>query len=578
MISEKNRRGCKFIWKKNQIDSEQTKQLALQTNFTLPIAEVLVSRGLDSKEKVFDFIFPAINLSKNDAKLMKDAQKAIGRILEAIEKQEKILIFGDYDVDGMTSTSIAVLALRHIGAKVNYYLPDRIRDGYGLTSKIVDKAAKSGYHLLITVDNGTTSIEAAALAKQLGLDLIITDHHQPKGELPDVLALVNPHQKDCCYPYKYFCGAGVIFKLMSFIYQKLEKSLPDKVYELLAMGTVADIVPLTGENRHWVRYGLDLLNKESQSFAFRCLAANINKLEKRNWTSTDLGFGIAPQLNALGRLEDPIGAVKFLIGSNEQEVLTIGSSLKIINQRRREVEALIYAEVEQNLKSGSINLLQESVILVGSKDWPPGVVGLVSSKLTGNYGRPSFVFHIDKNGLAKGSCRSIPEFNLFEALSKNADILKTFGGHAQAAGLSLEMEKLPLLKQRLEAQVREKLSFEELQPSLEIDANLQLQDLNNRLLTDLQRLEPFGNSNKTPVFEIESVVLTKQPELLKEKHLKILVFASGQVKPVIFFNRPELYPLLIAQEDKPFNLAAQVLVNDFNGHCKIELLGMDVFI
>lgn len=573
-----NRPGLKYLWKQKLLDQSKIRDLALKTNFTLPISQVLASRNLDNKDKVFQFLYPKIDQSIDDPSLMKDAEKSINRILEAIDKQERMIIFGDYDVDGMTSTSIAVLALYHLGAKINYYLPDRTRDGYGLSTKIVERAVKSGYKLLITVDNGTTSIEAAKLARELELDLIITDHHQPKGELPDVFALVNPHQKDCNYPYKYFCGAGVIFKLISFIYKRLGKELPNKIYELLAMGTVADVVPLTGENRHWVLHGLSILNKEEQSFAFKCLANNIKKMGKTNWTSSDLGFGIAPQLNALGRLSDPISSIRFLIGSNEKEVLEIGSGLKDINLKRREIESEVYLDIESQIQSNQIDLKQERAIFASSSCWAAGVIGLAAGKLTRNHGRPSFVFHITPEGLAKGSCRSIPEFNLFEALSKNADLLKSFGGHTQAAGLSLEVKNLPILKERLEKQLAEQFEMSQLQPYLELDANLELTDLNKRLLSDLNRMEPFGNSNPTPSFFLKNLVLSKKPEILKEKHVKAMVFSQGVVKPVIFFNRPELLNVLIKQEDKPFDLAAQVLVNDFGGTTKLELLGLDIAI
>lgn len=584
MILEKVSQGChlsqlfghKFVWLQKDCSACDVSNLASQTNLSLPVAQVLLSRGLDTKEKILDFMFPQIMLRKDDYLLMAGAAIAIERINRALNNKERILVFGDYDVDGMTSTSIAVLALSLLGANVNYYLPNREKDGYGLSTKIVRLAALNGYSLVITVDNGTTSLEAAILAKSLGVDLIITDHHQPKGELPDVLALVNPHQAGCLYPYKYFCGAGVIFKLMSFLYLQHDRELPEKVYELLLLGTVADVVPLTGENRYWVKYGLENLNTKSQSFSFKCLAENLNKIDKKNWTSTDIGFGITPQLNALGRLEDPKEAVRFLIDSTQSDVLRIGASLKEINARRREVEARIYRELEQKILLREINLDTDRAIFMYSSDWPLGVIGLVAGRLTNNFGRPSFIFHITKEGVAKGSCRSPSQYNLFEALSKNSDILKTFGGHKQAAGLSLDVENLLILKQRLELDLAARFSFSDLQPSLNIDADIKLVDLNKKLLSDLARLEPFGNENMTPIFLIRGVVLVNAPELIKEKHVKIMIFSDGVCKPVIFFNRPELLENFLRLEDKSFDLVAQILINDFNGATRIELLGLDI--
>lgn len=570
-------KGQKFIWRQKCVDISQISSLALQTNLSIPIVQVLLSRNLDSKEKILDFLFPQISLSPKDYLLMEGASLALNRINEALEKKHKILIFGDYDVDGMTSTSIAMLALKNLGATVNYYLPNREKDGYGLSVKIVRRAAVSGYQLIITVDNGTTCLEAAQEAISLGIDLIITDHHQPKGELPNVLALVNPHQISCRYPYKHFCGAGVIFKLMSFLYQQKNKVLPDKIYELLLLGTVADVVPLTGENRYWVNHGLNLLNQKIQSFSFKCLANNAKKTDKTRWTSQDIGFGLAPQLNALGRLDDPLRAVRFLIGSNQEDVLRIAQELYDINLRRREIEGKIYQELETRVIKEEIDLKKERVIFAASQNWPMGVIGLAAGKLTNNFGRPSFIFHITETGLAKGSCRSIPDYNLFEALGRvPTGLLKTFGGHRQAAGLSLDAVNLKELKLFLEDDLASRLSFEELQPSLSIDADLKLSDMNKRFLDDWNRLEPFGNENMSPLFLLKNLVLLKAPELIKDKHLKVQIFSDGVCKSVIFFNRADLLQFFIALQDEPFDLVAQMLVNEFNGTTKLELQGLDV--
>lgn len=565
--------GIKFLWKKQPVSFDVVKQVVLSTGFSFPIAEVLCARGFCDQQIIFDFLFP----HKPDHLFlpMKDADLAVQRIMLAIKNEEKILIFGDYDVDGMTATSIAMIGLLRLGAKVHYYLPHRIFDGYGLSAKIVEKAAKEGFSLIITVDNGTTCFDAANKAQELGVDLIITDHHQPKGDLPKAFAIVNPHQKDCNYPFKFFCGAGVIFKLIAAIFARAQIDIPHKIFELLMLGTVADVVPLHGENRYWVVHGLNLLRNKQMSFAFQCLAENAKKRGKDVWRSTDIGFGLAPQLNALGRLDDPKSAIKFLIGSDQDEILKIAAKLLELNDKRRLVEAEVLKTVLYDIDSKNIDVSKEKILFAANSAWPPGVIGLVAGRLTSMFGRPSFVFHLDQAGIAKGSARSIPGFNLFTELEKNSAILKTFGGHKQAAGLSLDSKNLSLLKDSLESQISEHYSMEDLHPSVLVDAELRLSDLNAKFLQDYERLEPFGNENQTPTFLIKNVEIAGEPVLIKDKHLKLKVFSERTIKPVIFFNQPEFFEKIMSSESNKIDLVAQILINDFGGRTNLELQGVD---
>ena len=506
--------------------------------------------------------------------LMKDADKAVERILKAIKDKEKILIAGDYDVDGITSSAMMMHCLKLLGADVNFFLPNRVRDGYGLSTKIVKKAAQSNYKVVITVDNGITAFDPAKEAKKLGIDLIITDHHKPHAEVPDAFAIVNPHQKDCLYPYKDFAGVGVTFKVLSHLFEKSGQQLPHKVYELLLLGTVADVVPLTGENRFWVRHGLNYVNK-IESEAFKVLKQNGN-LVKPAMKSLDIGFSIAPQINALGRLDDPRDGVKFLIGSDQKETERIGNILLELNQARKEIERAIIKEIDESIQSGKINLEKENVIMVASDNWPPGVIGLVASRIVSAYGKPTLLFHLTKTGLAKGSCRSIPEFSIFDALQSCEHLIEQFGGHAQAAGLSLKFENLPQLKKELEKRVSELLTPEDLTQKIVLDAVASLSDINHKLVSDMAHLEPFGHCNSVPSFFFKDVVQVQKPTLLKDQHVKCQIFADGVIKPVIFFYRPELYELFLKQSEEPFNLAAQVSENHWNGRINIELLGLDV--
>jgi single-stranded-DNA-specific exonuclease len=569
-------RGQKFLWNIKEVDESVARKISYDYSLSIPISRVLVSRGFYTKDQIYSFLFSSHEKDVFDAELIKDARKAVDRIKTAIEKKEQILIFGDYDVDGITSTSLLMLCLLPLGAKINFYLPNRKREGYGLSTHVVQKAIDHKYDLLITVDNGITAFEAAQLAYDNALDLIITDHHRPHEILPKATAIVDANQNDCRYPYKDLAGVGIIFKIIDLLYKRLHMPLPDKVYELLMLGTVADVAPLTQENRFWVRFGLAKVNKK-KSIAIHCLAHN-SKLQKVAFDSQDIGFMIAPQLNALGRLDDPRQAVEFLISSNAKTVERIGLTLKNINEERKKIDRKIYNDIEQAIIEKRIDLDGENVIMAASSDWPAGVIGLVASKLVQNFGRPTFLFHLDKHGVLKGSCRSIPEFDIFNALVLCKDLLLSFGGHSFAAGLRLRQENLPKLKQRLEEKIAQELKPIDLVPKITIDSLLELPELKMNFLSDLQKLEPFGNQNEQPVFLIKNVTLLHQPILLKERHIKCNLFSEGVIKPVIFFNNPELYTLFKQIGDTSFHIAAQVVKNEWEGRISIELKGLDICI
>lgn len=566
--------GAKYLWKLPEPITQAVLDLALSYSISIPLMHALVSRGLSSREDLDRYLFSTFERDVAHPSLLKDADKTIDRLLVAIKKGEKILICGDYDVDGITSSAMIMTCLLPLGANINFFLPHRVKDGYGLSAKIVQRAARNGYTVMITVDNGITAFEAALDAKSLGVDLIITDHHRPYAEVPDAFAIVNPHQVDCPYPYKKLAGVGVTFKLMSLLYERLNKTLPPKVYELLMLGTIADVVPLTGENRYWVRHGLRLLNEE-QSLAMRVLKQN-SRLTKTILGATDIGFSITPQLNALGRLEDARDGVSFLISTQEDKVMHIGTVLRELNEARKTIEKSVLSDVEAAIQAKTINVVDDRLILASSSHWQPGVIGLVASRLVGAYNRPTILFSINSQGIAKGSCRSVPGFNMFEALQEHKDILLTFGGHAQAAGLSLPADKLPLLKERLEKTIREKMPDVEIKPRLHLDAEITLPEVNQKLISDMAHLEPFGNENSQPIFYVKGASLMEPPQLLKDAHTKCLLFAEGVIKPVIFFNRPDVYALLANRSDALVSCAVQATENHFNGRVSVELHGVDI--
>ena len=566
--------GTKYIWHVPEHSPQEALDIAVAYNLSTPLCHTLLARGFSSKAQIDSYLFSSHEQDVSPSHLMKDALKSVERINLAIERQEKILIFGDYDVDGITSSSLMMACLLPLGAQVNFYLPNRAKEGYGLSTKVVERAAQNNYKVIITVDNGTTAFEPARVAKALGIDLIITDHHRPHGQLPDSFALVNPHQAGCEYPFKEFAGVGVTFKVLSLLYEQRGLPLPSKAYELLLLGTVADVVPLQGENRFWVRHGLQAINA-APSLSFNVLKGH-GKVTNPLVSATDIGYRIAPQINALGRLEDPRQGVKFLLGSDVAETERVGAVLNNLNQMRKEIERGVFEEVQALIQSGRIDLSQENVIVAASNQWPTGVIGLVASRLVGEYARPTLLFHLTKDGKAKGSCRSIAAFNMFEALQTGSHLIDQFGGHTVAAGLSLPAENVGLLKEHLESLTRELLKPEDFHKVLRLDASLTLPDVNQKLVKDMQFFHPFGAQNSEPAFLLKNVTVIQKPQLLKDSHVKCTVFADGIVKPLIFFNRPDIYQMLMEKEGAVFDVAVQISENHWQGRISVELMGLDI--
>lgn len=568
--------GAKYRWLLPRVaDRAMLPALASSYNIAIPVAEILFSRGLVTREQIDEFLFTTYDKDVHDPRALKDALKAVERIERALEVGEKILVFGDYDVDGITSSALMMNCLLPLGAQANFFLPHRVRDGYGISTKIVDRAADNGYTLIITVDNGITAFEPATRARERGVDLIITDHHRPHDHLPDAYAIVNPNQLDCTYPFKSFAGVGVAFKILSLLYERRGLELPAKAYELLLLGTVADVVPLRGENRFWVRYGLSYVNNCIDSLSLLALKKN-GKVGEKPLSSLDIGFSITPQINALGRLEDPRQGVKFLIGSSQEEVDEVARVLLQLNEARKAIEKDIIQDIVGRVEAGIIDVAREKIIVATSNQWPPGVIGLVASRIVSEYGRPVILLHETSQGILKGSCRSIPALSIFDALHEARDLLEQFGGHTVAAGLSLKKENLPAFKERLEQYIGARLTADDFVQKLNIDAHLPLPDLTSKFVADLEHLEPFGNENPVPLFYVKNVVLVQKPTILKELHVKCMVFADGVIKPLIFFNRPELYMELLAKGFEPFCVVAQVSKNYWNGKTSLELIGVDI--
>lgn len=567
--------GARYHWQFQAVDQQRCCELSARYNFPIPLMQVLLSRGYDTSEKIDAFLFTDAQKMVTHAGVLCDASKAVERIMLALQNNEKILIVGDYDVDGLTATSLMMTCLMPLSGTINYFLPHRVHDGYGLSESIVKRAIASGYQLLITVDNGITAHKAVELAMAVGIDVIITDHHLPHGHLPEAYAVVNPSRHDCVYPCKELAGVGVAFKVMNLLYERLEKALPKKVYELLLLGTIADVVPLLGENRYWVRMALAQVNAQP-SFALRMLKHNGGLGEKPVIDTRDIAFSIAPQLNALGRLHDPRRGVHFLLGARDSQVIEIGQQLHELNQARKELERAIVTEIKGAMQRGALPYAYEQVIVAASKQWPVGVIGLVASRVASEFNRPTVLFHITAEGIARGSARSIDGVDIFSALGELSDMVEHFGGHAAAAGVSVQEQRLPEFAQRLQNSMKQRLAGVDLTPSITIDASIQLADLHEQFMRNIAYLEPFGAGNDEPTFCVQHATVLEQPLLLKELHVKCRIQAQGAIKSVIFFNRPELHAWLIAQRDHPLDFAVQVTENYWQGNKTIELRGVDV--
>ena len=565
------REGLNYQWRlPAHADSAAVQAIASDLNIALPIAEVLYHRGYKTAAACRDFLFtPAEVIS--DGALLKDAERAVERIIRAIAAQEKILVAGDYDVDGVTSSALMMRCLRDCGAQINFFLPNRMRDGYGLSVKTVERAAQNNYRLILTVDNGITAFDAAQKARELGVDLIITDHHRPlERGLPDAYAIIDPYQESCAYPFKGFAGVGVSFKLMSLLYKKLGREIPDDVFELLTLGTIADVVPLLDENRYYVREGLRRLGR-TESFALRVLKENA-RLQDKKLSSLDIGFYIAPQINALGRLDDARDGVVFLLGSNKEDTLRVGKVLGHLNEARRDIERKVSEEIITQIESRQVPLT-DALVVVGT-GWQPGVVGLVASRVASKYGRPAIVLHKTSDGLVKGSCRSIPDFNLFSALSQCASMLISFGGHAMAAGVCLKESDVETFRTQLSQIVRDTIGPRDGRLPIIVDGELPLCDIQRSLVHDLAYLEPFGAGNPPPTFYVPRVVCTDKPQFFKERHVKISIFHEGERRSVIFFDRPELYQFFCDRIHEPIDLVVHIdMGNKYPG--TIELRGID---
>lgn len=537
-------------WKIREVeDINSLKDLADSLNISEVLAKLLFLREIKTFTQAKHFFRPSLD-SLHDPYLMHGMENATKRVIQALTENHPICIYGDYDVDGTCATALLYMFLKELGANVDFYIPRRLNEGYGLSKEGID-AIKSNYDakLLITVDCGITAIEETDYANQLGMDVIICDHHQPKEELPEALAVLDPLKPECQYPFDYLSGAGVAFKLAQGVAEKIgRREMPLKYLDLVALAAAADIVPLTDENRVLVKEGLDKVNTDPRPGILALIESS--SLQPGNLNSGQVVFTIAPRINAVGRLGDARRAVELLITDSVEEARTLAKVLESENYERRKIDVDTFDNALQ-LVENSIDFDNELAIVLHQEEWHPGVIGIVASRLVEKYYRPTIML-TTIDGIAKGSARSITNFNIYEALQKCEDILLHFGGHQAAAGLAVELDKLQEFKDKFNQIVKESINEEDLLPEVIIDAKIRFSDITPKFLRILDQFAPFGPENMRPVFLTENVELINTPRIVGNNHIMATFKQnkSDKVFDAIGFNMGEYLDLNLKKNIK----------------------------
>jgi single-stranded-DNA-specific exonuclease len=559
------------IWSSLPCDDGDAQQLIAELDVSPVTARLLCIRGLGDLEQARRFLSPSLD-DLHDPYALTDMRPAVDRILGAIERRERIAIHGDYDVDGVTSTVILRRALELLGADVTHFIPERLRDGYGLQPASLDRLHADGVRLVISVDCGIRGVEAAVHAKALGLDLIITDHHEPDAAgLPDALAVINPKRHDCRYPDKNLAGVGVALKLVQALCAKAGRVawLPAFV-KVAAIGTLADVVPLTGENRIIAKLGLAMLSKGPHKVGLRSLL-DVCGLTGKEIDSYHIGFVLAPRVNAAGRMSSPDIAARLLLASDEalgDDARALAEQLNSENIRRQQEEAEIVTQARKAVES-DLEIGSRTVIVVAGEGWHRGVIGIVASKLVDAFHRPAIVLSTDGD-VAHGSCRSIPSFNMLGALESCADAMVKFGGHKQAAGLTIETARIRELRARVNEFADNCLGPDDLRPRLWIDGALDFRAITEQVASEMTRLAPFGAGNPNPVFRASRVEIVDGPRRVKERHLKMAFRQDGRVLRGIAWRASER-EAFVTEHRGAIDLAFSLEQDTWNGERYLQL-------
>ena len=565
----------KNIWTIGTVDEYKAREIATQLDIKPFLAKILVAKGFDTVEKATSYISGNIK-DLADPFLLKDMDIAVNRIKKAVNDKEKILIYGDYDVDGVTSVAALWRYLSFKGADVATYIPERINEGYGLNVSAIEKFANDGIKLIITVDSGITAHEEIEFAQTLGIDVVITDHHECREELPGAVAVVNPHRPDSEYPFKELAGVGVVFRLICALEDNKNLSnLYSKYSDIVALGTVADVMPIIGENRIIVKHGLaSLVNTKNlglcslieQTFSERKSA------QKKNITASSIGFGLAPRINAAGRIGDVNKALQLLITDNKLEADEIALYLCQVNRQRQYIENQIFEEAVQQIES-THDFDNDKVIVLVSDSWHLGVIGIVASKLTERYKLPSILISVDGE-IGKGSGRSVKGFNINEAISACKDLLIKYGGHELAAGLTIDKNNVDAFRKAINEYACKSFDFDSVYNNIDADFEIDVKDITVEHAKDIATLEPFGLRNPLPMFCIKDVTITEIFSIGEGKHLKLTIEKDSFVATALYFGmQKERFPY--SEGDKA-DIMCNLDMNDFRGNLSVQVVIKDV--
>ena len=555
-------------WQIYDIDENKIEEISKTYNINKLLSTILVNRNIVNEKDINKFLKPTRN-DFHDPFLILDMEKAVERIIQAINKQENVTIYGDYDVDGITSITVLKSYLQDRGLEVNTYIPNRLDEGYGLNNNAIDKIAKSGCELMITVDCGISAIDEINYATSLGIETIVTDHHEPGEDIPKALAVIDNKRKDSKYPFRELAGVGVVFKLIQAISIKLD--LPEEEYlkylDIVCIGTISDIVPLVDENRVITKLGL-MLVKQTRNVGLRAIlqVSGYNKID-----SNTISFGVAPRINACGRMGVAEEALNLFLSKNINQVNELARKLNEHNIVRQETEKDIFENAKKQIEEKHLD--ENNTIVVAGENWHHGVIGIVSSKITDMYFKPSILLSFEEDGIGKGSGRSIPGFDLHDALMKCNDCIEKFGGHSMAIGITIKRENFEKLKNKLEEIAIEE-HINEIVPVIKIDAKINLAEVNKDMVESLKELEPFGEGNKMPVFAFKNLKIDSIRALSEGKHLKLTLKDNNVIVNAIGFNMGEL-----AEDyrigDK-IDVVGTLEINSFNGMDSIQINMKDI--
>ena len=557
-------------------DDEKIKSLAGELDIDWPLAQLLIQRNIHTYQEAREFFRPDLK-NLHDPFLMKNMDVAVQRIEEVIRNGEKVMIYGDYDVDGTTAVALVYSYFKDYFREIDYYIPDRYNEGYGVSIRGIDYAAHHGFSLIIALDCGIKAVEKVNYASKKGVEFIICDHHNPGDRIPDAVAVLDPKQEGCNYPYKELSGCGVGLKLIQAFEMKagLDDSRAYDYLDLVVVSIASDIVPITGENRIMAHYGLKKLN-ENPSIGLKAII-EVAGIDKKDITVEDIVFKIGPRINAAGRMESGKKSVDLLVCDKGDDAHIISKKINVYNLDRRNIDIEITRQAIDMIQGDASHKDRSSTVLY-NPEWHKGVIGIVASRLLDHYYKPTVIL-TKSNGLVTGSARSVNGFDLYQAIESCSDLLENFGGHKYAAGMTMKVQNLPRFRERFEQIVNDTIHPEQLIPVVEIDMELKLSDISEKFFRILKQFEPFGPENNIPVFLSENVVDNGYGRTVGSngEHLKLTLIQEENpflVFPAIGFHQGNHFGKI--NKGEPFDICYQLMENEFRGKVTIQINLMDM--